>query len=32
VAFGSFAAFLLGTGLKLIAAFYLTRIIWQQAF
>lgn len=32
VAFGSFAAFLLGTGIKLIAALYLTRIIWQQAF
>lgn len=32
VAFGSFAAFLCGTGIKLIAAIYLTRIIWQQAF
>lgn len=32
VAFGSFAAFLLGTGIKLIAAIYLTRIIWQQVF
>lgn len=32
VAFGSFAAFLCGTGIKLVAAIYLTLKIWHFAF